>query len=80
MKKIVMVKERVFFKSPILKCSKLQGSNVFSIKLSSFFFFKILKICTFSKKSSKMIFFFPFGHNMEKKITIVKIGFCKTIR
>jgi len=40
MRKIIMVKERVFFKTPILKCSKLQGSNVFSIKLNSFFSLK----------------------------------------
>jgi hypothetical protein len=37
MKKIIMIKVFFFLKAPLLKCIKLQVSNVFSIKLSSFF-------------------------------------------
>jgi hypothetical protein len=48
MKKMIMIKEKENFETgPLLKCVKLQVSNVFSTKLISCFFFKMLKMCTF---------------------------------
>jgi len=37
MKKIIMIKEKKNLERPLLKGIKLQVSNVFSVKLSSFF-------------------------------------------
>jgi hypothetical protein len=55
MKKIIMIKEKKNFKRPLLKCIKLQVSNVFLVK----FFLKILenvKDVYILEKSSKMKF------------------------
>ncbi len=46
-----MVKEKKNFKTSLLKSIKLQDSNAFLVKVNSFFFFKILKMCTSEKKS-----------------------------
>jgi hypothetical protein len=46
MKKIIMIKEKKNFERSLLKCIKLQVSNVFSVKLSSFFL-KMFKMYTF---------------------------------
>jgi hypothetical protein len=40
MKKIIMIKEKKNFEAPLLKCIKLQVSNAFSVKLSSFYYKK----------------------------------------
>jgi hypothetical protein len=55
MKKMIMTKENQFFeRSPLLKCVKLQVSNVFSAKLGSFFFLKNVKDVYILENNSKI--------------------------
>ncbi len=49
MKKIIMIKEKKNFERWSLKCIKLQVSNIFSVKLSSFFFLIFKKCIHFGK-------------------------------
>jgi len=43
MKKIIMIKEKKNLERPLLKCIKLQVSNVFSVKLNSLKMWKLWK-------------------------------------
>jgi hypothetical protein len=57
MKKMIMIKEKENFERiPLLKCIKLQVSNVFSAKLGSLFFLKNVKDVYILEKNFKIKF------------------------
>jgi len=51
---IIIIQGKIFFEIPLLKCIKLQVSNVFSVKLSSFFSLKNVTNVYILEKSSIM--------------------------
>jgi hypothetical protein len=51
---IIIIQGKNFFEIPLLKCIKLQVSNVFSVKLSSFFSLKNVTNVYILEKSSIM--------------------------